>query len=112
MDHDSWRLREALEKLRGWGMPSVFICLNSEFGYTDNTLSRPPEDTGAANRDELRAMVGLVENGLERAAQEVLELTGKNLVHRFRKSFTFQPFGSRSSSIGSERVGHSSRRCL
>ena len=34
------------------------------------------------------------------------------LVHRFRKSFTFQPFGSRSSSIGSERVGHSSRRCL
>ena len=35
-----------------------------------------------------------------------------NLVHRFRKSFTFQPFGSRSSSIGSERVGHSSRRCL
>ena len=79
MDHDSWRLREALEKLRGWGMPSVFICLNSEFGYTDNTLSRPLEDTGAANRDELRAMVGLVENGLERAAQEVLELTGKNL---------------------------------
>jgi twitching motility protein PilU len=36
----------------------------------------------------------------------------KQLVHRFRKSFTFQPFGSRSSSIGSERVGHSSRRCL
>ena len=35
-----------------------------------------------------------------------------HLVHRFRKSFTFQPFGSRSSSIGSERVGHSSRRCL
>ena len=35
-----------------------------------------------------------------------------DLVHRFRKSFTFQPFGSRSSSIGSERVGHSSRRCL
>ena len=35
-----------------------------------------------------------------------------SLVHRFRKSFTFQPFGSRSSSIGSERVGHSSRRCL
>lgn len=34
------------------------------------------------------------------------------LVHRFRKSFTFQSFGSRSSSIGSERVGHSSRRCL
>ena len=36
----------------------------------------------------------------------------RRLVHRFRKSFTFQPFGSRSSSIGSERVGHSSRRCL
>ena len=39
-------------------------------------------------------------------------LTLHELVHRFRKSFTFQPFGSRSSSIGSERVGHSSRRCL
>ena len=38
--------------------------------------------------------------------------TWRELVHRFRKSFTFQPFGSRSSSIGSERVGHSSRRCL
>ena len=35
-----------------------------------------------------------------------------DLVHRLRKSFTIQPFGSRSSSIGSERVGHSSRRCL
>ena len=41
-----------------------------------------------------------------------LEGIVKKLVHRFRKSFTFQPFGSRSSSIGSERVGHSSRRCL
>ena len=50
----------------------------------------------------------------KRASAMRLELgDGRDpLVHRFRKSFTFQPFGSRSSSIGSERVGHSSRRCL
>ena len=41
-----------------------------------------------------------------------LVMLAMGLVHRFCKSFTFQPFGSRSSSIGSERVGHSSRRCL
>ena len=48
------------------------------------------------------------------AKKDLKELpeTAQMLVHRFRKSFTFQPFGSRSSSIGSERVGHSSRRCL
>ena len=44
--------------------------------------------------------------------QIIAVLRAQALVHRFRKSFTFQPFGSRSSSIGSERVGHSSRRCL
>ena len=44
--------------------------------------------------------------------ERVKEIENPELVHRFRKSFTFQPFGSRSSSIGSERVGHSSRRCL
>lgn len=43
---------------------------------------------------------------------EIFTAAALLLVHRFRKSFTFQPFGSRSSSIGSERVGHSSRRCL
>jgi glutathione S-transferase len=44
--------------------------------------------------------------------QSAVRADVQRLVHRFRKSFTFQPFGSRSSSIGSERVGHSSRRCL
>ena len=79
MDDESWIFRNALDRLRGLGIRSVYICLDGKFDFIDHTLYRLPIDAGGSHHTELLAMLELVQDGMKRAAHEVLVLGEKCL---------------------------------
>lgn len=78
MDGEHWRFKRALERLRGWGIESVYIILDWDFKYTDHTLYRLPNDAGGTYRTELWTALKLVQEGMKRAAQELVKFSGKS----------------------------------
>lgn len=79
MDGEYWRYKRALERLRFWGVESVYIILDWDFEYTDHTLYRLPSDAGGAYRTELWTALDIVQEGMKRAAHELVEFSGKSL---------------------------------